>query len=163
MIIPLNKFSPILIAAPLFVLAACAEKQEAPEDIAPEEQATAEPDNAEPDKAEPVEAEKAEAEEMATMAETAWRVLGEDGAVYTTFFDANGLYRDFKNGEALQSGSWEERDDGKLCFTPEEEDRIGECWELGKVDRDGMMKPVSDAGKTIELRQVTYMAPLDAS
>ncbi len=98
---------------------------------------------------------------MPAMAQTGWRVLGEDGAVYTTMFDADGTYRDFKNGEALQSGSWEERKDGQLCFTPEAEDRIGECWEIGMVGGDAMMQVTSDAGKTIELRQVTYIAPAE--
>lgn len=100
---------------------------------------------------------------MPVMARTGWRVQGEDGSIYTTFFDAGGVYRDFKNGEPIQEGTWEERLDGKLCFTPSADGRIGECWELAPVDIDGMMKPVSDAGKTIELRQVTYIAPSEES
>lgn len=95
------------------------------------------------------------------MQETAWRALGEDGAIYTTFFDADGTYRDFKNGEALQSGSWEQREDSKLCFTPAEEDRIGECWTLAPASNDDTMRPTSDGGKEIELRKVTYIAPED--
>jgi hypothetical protein len=96
---------------------------------------------------------------MPVMSQTGWRVQGEDGAVYTTFFDPDGTYRDFKNGEPLQTGTWEERVDGKLCFTPSAEGRIGECWELGPVTSAGIMKPVNDAGKAIELRTVTYIAP----
>ncbi|MEP2735508.1 MAG: hypothetical protein ABJP34_04345 [Erythrobacter sp.] len=101
--------------------------------------------------------------EMPVMTQTGWRVQGEDGSVYTTFFDADGTYRDFKNGEPMQAGTWEERVDGNLCFTPSTEGRIGECWALAPVDMDGMMKPVSDAGKSVELRQVTYIAPAEES
>ncbi|MEP2180313.1 MAG: hypothetical protein ABJI04_10285, partial [Marinomonas sp.] len=75
--------------------------------------------------------------------------------------DADGSYRDFKNGDPLQVGTWEERVDGKLCFTPEVEGRIGECWALAPLDGDDMMQPVSDAGKTIDMRQVTYLPPED--
>lgn len=99
--------------------------------------------------------------QMPSMSQTAWRVIGEDGAVYTTFFDASGSYRDFKNGGPVQSGSWIERTDGQLCFTPEDDARIGDCWKLNMVSKEGIMKPVSDAGKTIELRQVTYIAPAE--
>ena len=99
--------------------------------------------------------------QMPVMSQTAWRVLGEDGAIYTTFFDENGDYRDFKNGEAAQNGSWNERADGQLCFTPADETRIGDCWKLSTVSKDGIMKPVSDAGKVIDLRQVTYIAPAE--
>ncbi|MEP1606771.1 MAG: hypothetical protein ABJJ48_10700, partial [Marinomonas sp.] len=98
---------------------------------------------------------------MPTMTQTGWRVRGEDGAVYTTYLDADGSYRDFKNGDPLQVGTWEERVDGKLCFTPEVEGRIGECWALAPLDGDDMMQPVSDAGKTIDMRQVTYLPPED--
>lgn len=100
-----------------------------------------------------------EAVSMPAMAQTAWRVLGEDGAIYTTMFDAPGNYRDFKNGEALQSGSWEERNDGKLCFAPADADRIGECWEIGMMAGEDTLRVTSDAGKTIELKKVTYIAP----
>lgn len=98
---------------------------------------------------------------MPSMALTAWRVLGEDGAIYTTMFDGDGTYRDFKNGDALQSGSWEERNDGKLCFAPADEDRIGECWEIGMMAGEDTMRVTGDAGKTIELKKVTYIAPAE--
>lgn len=96
------------------------------------------------------------------MAETAWRVRGEDGAIYTTYFDADATYRDFKNSVRLQEGTWQAlSDENKLCFTPSQEGHIGECWALAPLSSKGIMQPTSDGGRTIELRQVTYIAPLD--
>lgn len=157
----LFRTAPPLCAA--LLLASCA----APADQDAEQAADANADN--PAASEPA-AEgdiptKAEADaapsQMPTMTQTAWRVRGEDGAIYTSYLDADGSYRDFKNGDPLQTGTWEERMDGKLCFTPEVEGRIGECWALAPLDSDNTMQPVSDAGKSIDLRQVTYLPPED--
>ena len=160
----MRKFIPhpiaLWVAPSILLLAACAQPQEESggESAASQDASEA---SAEPDAKSGDDATSFEAVQMPVMSQTGWRVLGEDGAVYTTFFDADGSYRDFKNGEPMQTGTWEERVDGKLCFTPAEEGRIGECWKLDRVGSDGMMKPVSDAGKTIELRQVTYIAAED--
>lgn len=152
-IIP-SRLAAILSSA--ILLASCAapaDETAPPETPSEADQATA---DGQPEKVVPAGAAPAK---MPTMTQTGWRVRGEDGAVYTTYLDADGSYRDFKNGDPLQVGTWEERVDGKLCFTPEEEGRIGECWALKPLDSDGMMQPVSDAGKTIDLRQVTYLPP----
>ena len=147
------KTSVPLFATCLIALSGCAaQEQDAAENPALAVDSTAE--------SKP-EAESFDPAQMPAMSLTGWRVLGEDGAVYTTYFDADGSYRDFKNGEELQSGTWDERNDGQLCFTPAVEHRIGECWKLGMVGSDKIMTPVSDAGKTIELRQVTYIAPVE--
>ncbi|MEE1876577.1 hypothetical protein [Altererythrobacter litoralis] len=95
------------------------------------------------------------------MANTAWRVTGEEGAIYTTFLDPDGRYRDLKNGDPWQEGTWERLADGRLCFTPEDETRSGACWTLGKESDEGTMRVTSDAGREVELQQVTYIAALD--
>lgn len=101
--------------------------------------------------------EDAPAERVA-LSGTAWRVEGEDGAIYTTYLDADGTYRDFKNGEPLQDGSWEELSEKRLCFSPSSEEARGECWDREPQDSDGTMRATSDSGLTVELRQVTYIA-----
>ena len=92
------------------------------------------------------------------LAGTAWRVDGEDGGVYTTYLDPDGTYRDFRNGDPLQEGTWEEVSEGRLCFTPSEEGRSGECWANERQKKDGTMRTTSDSGLTVEVRQVTYVA-----
>lgn len=96
------------------------------------------------------------------MINTAWRVTGEDGAVYTTYFDPEGRYRDTKNGEPWHEGAWERLADGRLCFTPDDQDRSGACWALGERKADGTMRARRDDGREIELQQVTYLAPAAA-
>ena len=98
--------------------------------------------------------------EQLALVNTAWRVSGEDGATYTTMFDADGQYRDLKNGEPWQQGGWERLADGRLCFEPSDETRAGACWTLGEEKQDGKMRARSDTGREIELQQVTYIAPL---
>lgn len=100
-------------------------------------------------------------EEAMVLPSSAWRVTGEDGAIYTTFFDADGLYRDMKNGEAWADGAWERLGDGRVCFTPSDESRAGACWSLGRESREGTMRVTSDDGREVELQRVTYIAPID--
>ncbi len=95
----------------------------------------------------------------APMAETGWVAIGTDGAVYTTFFDADGTYRDFRNGDPVQQGSWERREDARLCLIPAGEQVRGECWSTSAVDDDGNMRSTDGTGRTIELKRVTYIAP----
>ena len=103
----------------------------------------------------------AASEEDMVLPSSAWRVTGEDGAIYTTFFDADGLYRDMKNGDAWADGAWERLGDGRVCFTPSEESRAGACWSLGRESREGTMRVTSDDGREVELQRVTYIAPFD--
>ena len=92
------------------------------------------------------------------MSGTAWRTVGEDGAILSTFLDADGRFRDFRNGDPMQEGSWDQPQEGRLCFTPEAEDRLGECWTLGKLRKNGEMRATSDTGLEIKLRQIAYVA-----
>jgi hypothetical protein len=112
-------------------------------------------ENAPPSEAEPVDSE------ALTLTGTAWRVTGEDGAIYTTFLDPDGSYRDMKNGDPWAQGTWERLADGRLCFTPADEERSGDCWEFGSEDREGNLRVTNDDGHEVELRPVTYIAPED--
>ncbi|MEQ8411822.1 MAG: hypothetical protein RIB52_09730 [Erythrobacter sp.] len=105
-------------------------------------------------------ASEAEAEaERTAMAGTGWLAIGEDGSVYTTYFDADGTYRDFANGAFLQQGAWRRREDGQLCFMPEAADRLGACWDTQGMEDDGTMRALDADGRAIELRRVNYLPP----
>ena len=97
--------------------------------------------------------------------DTAWRVMAEDGARYVTYIDADGTYRDFRNGEPWQEGSWkfdpaEESGDGVdlLCFMPDAEDGSERCWEPGRLLDDELIV-TSGGGRRVALEKVTYSAP----
>lgn len=94
-----------------------------------------------------------------TMESSAWRVTGEDGAIYTTYIDPDGTYRDFKNGDPWNTGTWERLPDGRLCYSPHAEDRSGACWALDGPHNNGVMRATNDSGFEIELQQVTYAEP----
>jgi len=96
-------------------------------------------------------------------AATAWRTVAEDGARYTTQLDPDGTYRDLRNGDPWQVGSWTYSDgeQGKLlCFTPGDENGIERCWEPERM-RGDTMRATSDSGTTIELERVDYEPPSD--
>ncbi|WP_427964256.1 hypothetical protein [Altererythrobacter sp.] len=116
--------------------------------VAAEQSATPEPSGTATSSAKPV-----------TMAETGWLVVGRDGSILTTYLDADDTYRDLRNGQPLQTGQWTRSNDGELCFTPDAEDRAGDCWTLGKPGDDGTLRATDTAGLEIELRQIPYQAP----
>jgi hypothetical protein len=154
-----------MLFASILLLAGCNQPQEQGSDetaeVTPAQEADGEAGDTAPATgvdAEPTPDATPTPEELA-MTGTAWRVVGEDGAIYTTFLDAEGEYRDMKNGDPWAEGTWERLADGRLCFTPSDEDRAGGCWSLGKHNTDGSMRVTSDAGREIELQQVTYLAP----
>ena len=143
----MNATGTFLAVAAIAALAACAPAEEAASDPAAEPQSAGEAGVVET------------TPKNLTLAETAWRASGEDGAVFTTYLDADGTYRDHKNGEPLQDGEWEEVSQGRICFTPAKDETSGECWALEKPDAEGVMRATNDAEKVIELRRVTYVAP----
>lgn len=108
-----------------------------------------------------VEEESDEGEEDSSrtipMTETGWLTVGSDGSVLTTFFDSGGRYRDFRNGEPLGEGRWEQRPDGSVCFDPDS--GAGECWETDSPEDDGSMIVTNEDDKRIGVRRVTYTAP----
>lgn len=154
------------LVASILLLAACNSPDEAAtNEIAAEvDGGIAEGEAAADGAAAPDEATKDDAEpspEELAMVNTAWRVIGEDGAIYTTFFDPDGHYRDIRNGEPWHDGGWERIDDQRLCFTPSDEALAGACWRLGKHKKNGTMRVTSEEGREVLLQQVTYLAPAD--
>ncbi|QIQ87276.1 hypothetical protein [Erythrobacter sp.] len=142
----------LFLIAPL-LLAAC----EGAEVLSPADTATGGGGDGAEAAAEP-QAEEQSSEQVA-MAGTGWLAVGADGSVYTTHFDADGTYRDYRNGEFVQQGEWQRREDGRLCFTPADEARLGACWETKGLKDDGTMRARDADGRAIELRRVTYLPP----
>ena len=99
-------------------------------------------------------------------AATAWRTLAADGARYTTYLDQDGTYRDLRNGDPWQTGSWrysEEEGSGKrLCLRPDDENGVERCWEPDRM-RNGVMRAENDAGTVIELESLTYALPVETA
>lgn len=97
-------------------------------------------------------------------AATAWRAIGEDGARFTTYLDPDGTYRDLRNGDPWQQGSWSYTagDDPRLCYTPDDENAVKRCWTPGAMS-DGTMEATGEDGRRIELERVDYAPPADAA
>lgn len=96
-----------------------------------------------------------------TLDGTAWRSNAEDGARFVTYLDADGTYRDLRNGEAYQTGIWTYASGARgklLCFTPEEEAGVKTCWEPGRREGDNMIV-TGPGGRRVELTGATYMPP----
>ena len=92
---------------------------------------------------------------------TAWRAVSEDGARFTTYLDADGTYRDLRNGDPYQTGGWN-FDGEEICFTPENENDRGDCWTPGVLRDDTVTMSRSD-DFNIELEKVEYTPPEDAA
>lgn len=91
---------------------------------------------------------------------TAWRSTAENGALFATYLDAGGTYRDLRNGDPYQTGSWTYGDDGQLCLVPDGENTRGGCWTPRRMNADGKLILVNAADKRIELTRITYEPPL---
>ncbi len=129
------------IIVPLF-LAACAQENTAAE---PTDTATSEPSSDNPNL-------------PAEYLETAWRTMAEDGARYVTYLDSDGTYRDLRNGDAFQTGTWAFADGpngGQLCFNPEGENARESCWQP-EVMRDDSLFVRGPEDRRIELTRVEY-------
>ncbi|MEO0588923.1 MAG: hypothetical protein AAFZ11_00035 [Pseudomonadota bacterium] len=117
--------------------------------------AASSPDEAEPasDPSSPSDASELSAESL-VMAETAWLSVSEEGAVYTTFLDPDGRYRDLRDGQIVHTGSWQQNASSELCFSPD--NGTGACWEHGSPGLDGVMRATNRAGRSIEVKRITY-------
>ncbi|MEZ5680737.1 MAG: hypothetical protein R3E14_05515 [Erythrobacter sp.] len=93
---------------------------------------------------------------------TAWRAVSEDGARYTTYLDPDGTYRDLRNGDEWQTGTWryDVEAGALLCFAPEAEDGVESCWKPGKMHGD-KLDATDSGGRRIELHKVEYMPSSD--
>jgi len=90
---------------------------------------------------------------------TAWRARDENGALYTTFLDPGGRYRDMRNGDPWQQGAWEYDEEDRICFTPDAEDSLYQCWRPERMDQSGHMIVTSASGRRVQLESVEYRRP----
>ena len=96
-----------------------------------------------------------------SFAETAWISRSEDGARYTTFFDADGSYRELRNGDPRQTGEWSfaEGPEGKqVCVQPDAEAGVKSCWRPDSIE-DGKLLVSGPEGKRVALQRADYSAP----
>ncbi|MGB3469232.1 MAG: hypothetical protein WBA51_00235 [Erythrobacter sp.] len=106
--------------------------------------------------------ESAAPPERLAMAETAWLSVSRDGAVFTTYLDRDGRYRDLRAGAVAFAGTWEQNAEGRICFEPDAGNRA--CWEHGAPDKSGSVRMTASDGRAIIVKRVTYTMPaiLDA-
>ena len=145
--IPL-RYKPFMVTAAVLALHGC----EAPADPATEtamEEQTAESEQ-----------QSDTPRELPDFNRSAWLTIGADGAVQTTFLDAEGRYRDLRNGTLVAGGGWEERPEGTVCFEPDT--GRGECWEITATEDDGTLIATNAQDKRVQLKQVAYAPPADS-
>lgn len=95
-------------------------------------------------------------------ARTAWRAIAENGARYTTYLDEGGRYRDYRNGDPWQTGSWETDSEDRLCFLPDPEGGVLRCWHPDRMQSDDRMIASNADDKRIRLERADYSPPADA-
>ena len=89
---------------------------------------------------------------------SAWRVRGPQGAVFVTYFDPDGVFRDLRNGEPNQTGTWTEDSEGGVCLTPDVEGAATDCWTFEERSEDGTIQ-ARKGEVAVELEPVDYVAP----
>lgn len=91
---------------------------------------------------------------------SAWRSISADGARYTTYLDSDGTYRDLRNGDPWQSGTWRyDVEAGPLlCLTPDADGGVERCWKPGKM-RGQTMTATGEGERRIHLERVEYTPP----
>ncbi|MEL6237610.1 MAG: hypothetical protein AAFQ90_03345 [Pseudomonadota bacterium] len=99
--------------------------------------------------------------ESLEMAESGWLSVSVDGAVYSTFLDPDGRYRDVRDGAVVYTGTWVQNAARELCFTPNQ--GTSACWSHGAPGLDGVMQATNQAGRAIALKQITYQPPEPAA
>ena len=100
-----------------------------------------------------------------TFAGSAWRVTADDGARYVTYLDPEDRYRDFRNGDLWQQGSWrlvEGPEIRELCFTPDAETAEETCWRPGRMKDETLIANGED-DRRIELTRAPYSPPSEAA
>ena len=98
---------------------------------------------------EPATAETAEV--AAEAAPSSWagnyEVTMADGTTFMAMLNADGTYQDMDaEGAVTESGSWEERPDGKVCFDSECGDDTVICFTTGEPGEDGATVVTPDDG-----------------
>ncbi|QKG70706.1 hypothetical protein [Erythrobacter mangrovi] len=91
-------------------------------------------------------------------AETAWRAQGRDGSQYITYLDSDGTYRDLRNGDPWQTGTWtyDLAGENRLCFTPDDENGAERCWRPERMHGKAMDVIGGPEARRVELEPVAY-------
>ena len=90
---------------------------------------------------------------------SAWRATAADGARFTTLLDPEGRYRDLRNGDPWQAGSWELDGEERLCFLPDGDDGVLRCWQPERMDGRDVMIASNESGRRIRLERADYSPP----
>jgi hypothetical protein len=69
-----------------------------------------------------------------------------DGTPTVAVLKPDGTYTDTQDGEVIESGTWEDRDDGKTCFDPEGDEAPSVCYTIGETAADGTFVATPDDG-----------------
>ena len=70
-----------------------------------------------------------------------------DGTKFMSMLNADGTYQDMDaDGKVTESGTWEDRPDGKTCFDSEGGDDKVICFTIGEAAADGSMVATPDDG-----------------
>jgi hypothetical protein len=119
----------VLIALLAGALAACDNAAEEADDTATAETAQATPE------AEP------------TSSAGTYEVTMADGMTFTSVLNADGTYEDTDaEGAVTESGTWEDRPDGKTCFDSEGGDDTVICYTVSEPAEDGSQVATPDDG-----------------
>lgn len=119
----------VLVAALAGALAACGDAAEEADDTAATEEAAAAPEAA------------------PTGSAGTYEVTMADGTKFTSLLNPDGTYEDKgADGAVTESGTWEDRPDGKTCFDSAGGDDTVVCFTVGEADADGSMVATPDNG-----------------
>ena len=99
---------------------------------------------------------------------TAWQVSDADGARYITHLDPDGTYRDLRNGDPLQQGTWSVDAEDRICFSApfaQDEDAtdaegLETCWRPHHMAGEGELLLHGQSGRRIMATRVEY-SPAD--
>jgi hypothetical protein len=70
-----------------------------------------------------------------------------DGTKFMSMLNADGTYQDMDaDGKTTETGTWEDRPDGKTCFDSEGGDDKVVCFTVGEAAEDGSMVATPDDG-----------------
>ena len=77
----------------------------------------------------------------------------KDGTKASSMMMADGTYMDTdKDGKTTEKGKWEQRADGKVCFTPEGKTETT-CFAVGPTQADGTFVATPDKGDPVTVKK----------
>ena len=69
-----------------------------------------------------------------------------EGTATVAVLNADGTYTDTQGGAVIESGTWEDRDDGKTCFDAVGDDTAVVCYTIAETGADGTFVATPDDG-----------------